>query len=207
MPRFSRYLRTILCALSLLLCVGVCVMRIRAGTQIEELSWHYNRWLPDKSAAATHVALTFDKRRIQLSIGNGRMGPPTGWLVAGYYINADNSGGKPQWSHHRADYDPFMEWIWSNGTDRYQNYSGWGPVRWIIGRRAPPKDSDHHWGFDLHVSYWLVIVVLSVPPAAWAVRFWRARRKRVLGCCANCNYDLRATPNKCPECGMDVPGA
>jgi hypothetical protein len=58
------------------------------------------------------------------------------------------------------------------------------------------------------VPYWFAGIVTALPPVVW-LRAWvkrrRLRRARS-NLCASCGYDLRATPDRCPECGT-VPSA
>jgi hypothetical protein len=55
------------------------------------------------------------------------------------------------------------------------------------------------------IPYWLILVALSVPLAI--VTCSSACRRAIAGCrahagiCPRCGYDLRATPDRCPECG------
>jgi hypothetical protein len=54
--------------------------------------------------------------------------------------------------------------------------------------------------------FWLVLIALT-PSLIVAWRSWRLHRSHWLaGRCISCGYDLRATPDRCPECGL-APGA
>ena len=48
---------------------------------------------------------------------------------------------------------------------------------------------------------WALIATTALMPAGWVVRFGRRRGRATRGLCSHCGYDLRATPERCPECG------
>jgi len=73
-------------------------------------------------------------------------------------------------------------------------------VRALGFRYATVRKPDETRRFVL-VPYWAVVAVLLVLPARRARLLVRGWRRVPAGCCRRCGYDLRATPDKCPECG------
>jgi hypothetical protein len=54
------------------------------------------------------------------------------------------------------------------------------------------------------LPYWFIVLLAVVPPAVFVARRWRTARRRRSNACVHCGYDLRATPDRCPECGTSA---
>jgi hypothetical protein len=57
------------------------------------------------------------------------------------------------------------------------------------------------------VPDWFLLLLTAVLPAKWLARWGRARKlasREARGLCPSCGYDLRGTPERCPECGSPV---
>ncbi len=60
---------------------------------------------------------------------------------------------------------------------------------------------------EIGIPYAYLLALFSLLPA---IRLYRWRRRRKLnrpGHCATGGYDLRATPDRCPECGTPAPAS
>lgn len=60
-------------------------------------------------------------------------------------------------------------------------------------------------GIWVGIAHWMVLLVAMPLPLLWGYGRLRAVRRGARGGCPVCGYDLRATPDRCPECGTIAP--
>ena len=126
---------------------------------------------------------------------------------------SDKSSGEINSSHgwEHWEYEP-TEWQPQEGRNG-------DLVRWRLGRfefwratAAPASPGGpggwacSNWG--IVVPHWGLATATALLPASRAIGLLKRRvawRRRRLGLCGSCGYDLRATPDCCPECGTVPP--
>ena len=138
-----------------------------------------------------------------LCVGSAVMGVRTFYRVTKYeYVSEGTWGwmvipknGRVAVLYFRrsADQDPGLLRIRSSpsttgGTDYGKRFLGFGAGTTLGGGRYGS------------VPFWFLVLVFAVPPAL-ILRSELRRRRSGPGRCAACGYDLRATPDRCPECG------
>jgi hypothetical protein len=66
---------------------------------------------------------------------------------------------------------------------------------------------------ELHNRFWaltfpgyLVVILSAILPLRYALnrRYWKDEARQSKGLCRSCGYDLRSSPDRCPECGAVV---
>jgi len=86
----------------------------------------------------------------------------------------------------------------------YPHASHWFPFPPVGFQYLPgPPSSNIR---ELTIAYWLLLLPTLPLPLIAIVLHRRRRHRETNNLCPTCGYDLRATPDRCPECGA-VPAA
>jgi hypothetical protein len=174
MPPVRSRLFTLCSAVSLLLCAAVCVLWIRSywvGEAVYREGPAYRLAVLSSKGQCSAFRMTYPK-------------------------SADN--GPPRWMYSNRG-------MWAEVTQRPDLYRAdpgvrcYGPIAGfgLFDKPAGPPGMGTR---EVFVPYWFLALLTAAGPAAWWHHARRAR-SRSLGLCSACGYDLRATPERCPECG------
>jgi hypothetical protein len=141
--------------------------------------WYYDSIVHAAQGQSTHILFS----------GNGRVG----YSLIG---NPTHS----EFGVRSARLTPRMTRGETSGWTDFRVWRGPPSVTNPAGQPLPLQPS---WG--VYVPRWFTVFATAILPALWWIRHRRTRRQRLAGLCRVCGYDLRGTPDRCPECGTTAP--
>ena len=201
MRRPRRYILHGLTGLSLLLCVAAAALWARAQRvmDVAELRvWHG----PDDPPRRTTLMFLCYRGSLELRVGRDAFYP-----------------APPRRDEFRAARRAEPAWERSAGPPRpYADPAvpprGWAGFGWETMDAGLPSPASYfvgpvggrHYPMTYRVAgvaapWWAVVAATAALPAARLARRVRRGRRAGPGHCVACGYDLRATPDRCPECG------
>ena len=127
--------------------------------------------------------------------------------------NDHYAGLQVGWIRHCEVSPEYLAWTVDENDRPFRSYlsgeTSWHNFHFSTAISDTPATSVRY--FYVTAPDWFLFVVLPVP-AAWTLwrescNSFREQRYRRKGLCRTCGYDMRATPNRCPECGAAPVGA
>jgi len=197
MSAVKRRCINVLTAMSLLLCVAVCVVWV----------WSYRRqWqLTRAPAGATLMQFTSRPGRLVISIVDDWPDDRTSFATT-----SPSSFAGPVFAAATGTRKRFLGIALRTGDVSVAMHNGRTVVHQELGKLplGPLRTWPTRRSVELAIPFPFLLLLTACYPTAGLVsryvRNQRARRRMQACRCLACGYDLRATPDRCPECGTAV---
>jgi hypothetical protein len=179
--RLGRILRGALTILSILLCLASVAMWVRGYWRWDVVGW---------TRPVRHDAETHDTQSGFFYVWSSGGGV----VVYGGYCSPD------------AVRRLLVEgWYWNTSGRATVRYAGGLPTnRWGM-KFETLRRAEIRW-VRIIFPAWSGAAVFALPSITRVALWVRRRRRKREGHCMKCGYDLRATPERCPECGTAPAG-
>ena len=93
--------------------------------------------------------------------------------------------------------EPDPSWKGSHSSGFTGFHTSWTP--------SYSYDKNPRLGYwHLAVPFWIPTSLFSIILLTPLVQSYRRRKRKKLGLCVKCGYDLRASKERCPECGTEI---
>jgi hypothetical protein len=178
MPGMRRRLFTILSALSLVLCLATCVLWVRSYRAYDGISRDVNITGPSTGI---------------LSI--------SGRLIVYHFASDYPNPPKAKWEIGPADPVQMPDLAKMYDFSDFPHF--WNRIGFVVNRYLTMEGPVTAWD-TASVPDWFVLAIWSFLPVIVVLRHLRRQRRVSTNACVVCGYDLRATPNRCPECGTET---
>lgn len=168
----------VLSALSLVLCLATAVLWVRSLGHRGYVWWIGSQMTVGFRDMDGVVGIDFTR-------DHGLYSPVSGTSrMYGWFFD-----GGPLGSRDRASLNSLSFNRWGFGVHVVHTV-GRPRGNWKIGGRTL---------WIVYAPYWLLVALTAMPPLLLCRGALKSRRSP--GLCRQCGYDLRATPERCPECG------
>ena len=177
-----RYVSTLASAISLLLCAATAVLWVRSYRGSDELQWHQNQCL----LVSVVGRMSFYRDTLWHESSRGQ-------TLAYWHGELEPIRELTDTVDHLCTDTPEESW-------KVVPFAGFGVWDFRDAKRSQSIIS-------VSIPHWPLVLCLAPLPLLWLNSTFRLRRQRLRQhrrLCLSCGYDLRANPDRCPECGRRV---